>query len=412
MLYIFNLSMLLVFFVVCTTAKASIDNNSGFYLTIPNELDFSLAIPLKPKVNSPITYMYGQKTLQLTAAHPNNTKLLWYTVKIGGVGSVNAPVPTTHKVGSQKYWVSQVNEFGTESERTTVVVIVKKAKQEISFDPIAIKDFEKTKSFYLQASSTSKLPITYKIVGKSKVATVDATGFVVINEPGVVQILAKQEGNKNYNCAKGALQTLLVESNDASLLEITIDNIAYTKPTFTNTIRIYSNEKSIETKINNIVIPKGATSNAIVAQPMIMQNYGDYFYKILVTSQSGKVKKHYSFKIERRASTEVFVSFNSKKELVINNLRASNVGYRFIGYEWYVNNVKNETVYFRSNADIKKEVISMDNTYSIVFIQYNGERLKTTNFEIKQSELTKPKGILALRFNDLIGDVFPSFLKN
>ena len=78
------------------------------------------ATPAAPIVTSPINYCQGALALPLTAT---GTGLLWYANISGGVGSPNAPVPSTATGGSIIYYVSST--IGTcEGPRSAITVNV------------------------------------------------------------------------------------------------------------------------------------------------------------------------------------------------------------------------------------------------------------------------------------------------
>jgi gliding motility-associated-like protein len=60
--------------------------------------------PAAPTVTTPVFYCIGASTNQLTAIGAN---LLWYTVPVGGVGSVAAPTPSSAIAATVSYYVSQ-----------------------------------------------------------------------------------------------------------------------------------------------------------------------------------------------------------------------------------------------------------------------------------------------------------------
>ncbi len=77
-------------------------------------------IPAPPSVTSPINLCQGQIASPLTAS---GTGLLWYTNPTGGVGSTNAPTPSTSNTGIYTYYVSQTVN-GCESPRAPILVQV------------------------------------------------------------------------------------------------------------------------------------------------------------------------------------------------------------------------------------------------------------------------------------------------
>ncbi len=73
-----------------------------------------------PTGSSPIVYCLNSAPAVLTAT---GTSLLWYTVPVGGVSSINAPTPVTTTAGTTSYYVTQTLN-GCESTRLQIDVIV------------------------------------------------------------------------------------------------------------------------------------------------------------------------------------------------------------------------------------------------------------------------------------------------
>ncbi|MDR0228705.1 MAG: hypothetical protein LBI72_06530 [Flavobacteriaceae bacterium] len=85
--------------------------------------------PTKPLVRSPIIYLINEKAEALQAKSTDENQLLWYTVKVGGVASTIAPIPSTKRLGIVNYWVSQQQADGKESRRVAIKVVVKELRR-------------------------------------------------------------------------------------------------------------------------------------------------------------------------------------------------------------------------------------------------------------------------------------------
>lgn len=79
------------------------------------------AIPITPMVSSTVAYCVNDNAVPLTANATGS--LLWFTSETGGLGSLDAPIPSTSIAGTTSYFVSQV-ENGCESARAKIDVIV------------------------------------------------------------------------------------------------------------------------------------------------------------------------------------------------------------------------------------------------------------------------------------------------
>ncbi|RYE01820.1 MAG: T9SS type B sorting domain-containing protein [Sphingobacteriales bacterium] len=75
-----------------------------------------------PPVVQDLQYCRDQPTSPLRASALPGYVLMWYPSQSAGVGSPNAPMPSTSTLGTQVYWVSQKQLFGCESIRVPVQV--------------------------------------------------------------------------------------------------------------------------------------------------------------------------------------------------------------------------------------------------------------------------------------------------
>lgn len=112
----------------------STTNMSGNYavsMTVANCVSPSETInivvnqtPPEPIVTSPIVYCQGITATPLTATVLSGYATNWYTPSSGVSGTLTAPTPSTTTVGSTTYFVSQTSNFGCESPKASIVVIV------------------------------------------------------------------------------------------------------------------------------------------------------------------------------------------------------------------------------------------------------------------------------------------------
>jgi hypothetical protein len=82
--------------------------------------------PAAPKVTTPIDYCLGDQTSPVIAEPNPGNSLLWYTQDVGGTGNPFAPLPSSSKVGSTIYYVSQLTPTSPvcEGERAKIEVII------------------------------------------------------------------------------------------------------------------------------------------------------------------------------------------------------------------------------------------------------------------------------------------------
>lgn len=91
-----------------------VTQSSGLFSVFQNTMTGNIALPGVADVK----YCYNDEAVPLTAT---GTSLLWYTTSIGGLGSINAPIPLTNVSGNVSYYVSQTVS-GCESARSRIVV--------------------------------------------------------------------------------------------------------------------------------------------------------------------------------------------------------------------------------------------------------------------------------------------------
>ncbi len=81
---------------------------------------FSVAAPSVAN----LTYCQGANALALSATVLGGNTAYWYASATGGVGSTNAPTPSTSNPGTYNFYVSQKNAAGDESPRAMITVTV------------------------------------------------------------------------------------------------------------------------------------------------------------------------------------------------------------------------------------------------------------------------------------------------
>jgi gliding motility-associated-like protein len=83
-----------------------------------------LPVPDTPVAKSDYEYCQFETANVLTATPQPGSDLIWYATAVGGVGSFNAPIPSTAVAGTFTYYVSQKVLFGCESFRKKITVII------------------------------------------------------------------------------------------------------------------------------------------------------------------------------------------------------------------------------------------------------------------------------------------------
>ena len=93
-------------------AKSRINNNA------------STSLVAAPIVTTPVYLCQNSVAVPLTATPSVAGAILtWYTVAVGGVGSLIAPIPSTAVVGSTTYYVTETPLLGVESNPRTPIVV-------------------------------------------------------------------------------------------------------------------------------------------------------------------------------------------------------------------------------------------------------------------------------------------------
>jgi hypothetical protein len=108
-------------------------------------------------------------------------------------------------------------------------VIIDKANQTITFDPITSKTYG-SGNFELIAISSSGLPVAFKSLNES--VAIISDNKVSILSAGKVDIVASQPGNDNFNAAPNAYQTLTIEKAPQTISFNPIPNKTYGTPDF------------------------------------------------------------------------------------------------------------------------------------------------------------------------------------
>lgn len=234
----------------------------------------------------------------------------------------------------------------------TVRLTIEKASQTLDFyvdSPVVLEDVQ---DYQLEGSASSGLDVsyTYSYNSITPAAEVSETGWLEFKHPGEIEITAYQEGNHNYHAATAVTKTLIVESRDATIHELWIDQEHFEKTSdeiiYTMDCNSLQNEVSvhIQTQLGATVDP-GHEFVISVPYP------GIYREIVKVTSQNGKVVKEYVIRIEKPFMFSYIAEQKYDNVLLINNNPKTNGGYKFVKFEWYKNGelIGSEQVYSVGN---------------------------------------------------------------
>ncbi len=133
--------------------------------TIDPSKNYFIKIAATPTVTTPV-YLCQSSSATPLSATPSvvGAVLNWYTVAVGGVGSLIAPIPSTAVVGSTSYYVSETIG-GVESSRVQIVVnvVADNGSKILSLkcDPSQIAAADKNSSVFFDWTNTPGLPNQY-----------------------------------------------------------------------------------------------------------------------------------------------------------------------------------------------------------------------------------------------------------
>jgi RHS repeat-associated protein len=183
--------------------------------------------PLQPPVTVSVTpataTLYGAQTQQFTATVTNtsNTAVTW-TINPAGTGAINSSglytAPATIST-QQTVTVTATSQANTAASASSVVTLMPKASQTISFTAPVSPVTYGVSPIALTATASSGLPVTFSVVsgpGTVSGSTLTITGV------GTVVVAANQAGNTYYAAAAQVTQSVVV--NKAS------QTISFTPP--------------------------------------------------------------------------------------------------------------------------------------------------------------------------------------
>ncbi len=282
------------------------------------------------------------------------------------------------------YTVTAVVSSATASCSTvtlTATLTIEKAPQTITFEPIMRRNLLDDPDFQLNASSSSGLPITYTATGDA--AAVSATGFVTLENEGVVTITASQPGNNNYLPATAVEQDLEVFLNsDTSIDSITINGDTFNNPQ-DDLYYVIECDDQVDLVEVSWINSTGATFS--MTSPMTIETPapGIYRRQILITAQNGRDSRILNLAIEKRFVFEAIVEQKYGNTLVVNNNPANNGGYSFVSYQWFKNDRLVSTDQFFSEGDRPSDQLDPNATYRVKMTMANGDVLQTCESTVR-----------------------------
>lgn len=260
----------------------------------------------------------------------------------------------------------------------TATLIIEQATQEIIFDPLALMHLETDPDFQLMAYTTSGLPVyyTYTYTAINPPATVSNDGWVTLLTSGLIEITAHQDGNNNYLPATSVMQPLQINSNDASIHEMTIGENSYVTPG--GTIH-YLMDCSIAEDAVYVNIVTEANATAVPGHEFYIDTPqpGIFSQEVTVTSQDGTNTQTFTIIVERMFPFFDIVVQKFDNVLLANNNPETNGGYSFVAYEWFKNGELIGTDQYVTAGPDRTDLLDANADYYLRLTTASGDVLQT-----------------------------------
>ncbi|MDN3673462.1 BspA family leucine-rich repeat surface protein [Flavobacterium branchiarum] len=379
-------------------AAASLNNPEGVLVYMPQQgyID-SGTYPIEISAAETTNYLAVSKTISLVIQKADLTGIVFnganftydgmsHSLAVSGLPTGATVVYTNNnQTQAGTYQVTALVTLANYNDlELTATLIIDKANQFITFDPIPVKNFSNGSTFQLNATASSgeNVYYTYSYSTPNPAATVTPAGLVQLLAPGSILITAHQDGNQNYNPAETVEQELIITSSDNSIREIIINNRVYKNPDSELHYLIDCNDNTdivniqVKTEIGNQVSP-GLTFTIQTPRP------GIYRQKIIVTAPDGSTRD-YEIIIEKRFDFEDIVVSKFDNVLLVNNNPQTNGGFEFVAYEWYKNGTLISTEQYYSAGDNSSDHLGSKSVYTVRVKTKMGIWLTTCEIEISQ----------------------------
>ncbi len=274
-----------------------------------------------------------------------------------------------------------------ESLTFVATLVIEKAPQNILFSDLEIALLEESDDYQLTAQASSGLPVNYTFTYEqvTPAAIVSTEGWVELQHSGSVFISANQEGNENYLPAMSVVKELKVESLDASLHQIFINDAVYVNPEETIYYLMDCGDSSNEVLVQ-LETEFGASVSPAHNFEIEMPKPGIYRETINIISENGENAKQYKIIVEKPFAFDEIVIQKFDNTLLINNNPQTNGGYKFVKFQWFRNDklVGEEQVYSVGNS--KEDLLDVNALYYVVLTTEDGDVIHTcSSFVVRKN---------------------------
>jgi hypothetical protein len=185
----------------------------------------------------PTDKIYGDDAFTLVATAASGGEVT-FTSSNTGVATIEGSVVTIVGGGTTVITANQAGNAEYLPGTNTQQLVVGKAEQALTFEPLPTKTFGDA-AFELEATASSELPATFSSSDNS-VATISLNTITIVGG-GTATITAYQEGNSNYNAAPPVERQLTVNKANQSITFEEIDDRIFGDASFTPAASASSN---------------------------------------------------------------------------------------------------------------------------------------------------------------------------
>ena len=205
--------------------------------------------------------IFGNDPFQLTATHSAGLPVTWSSSATNVATVSTSGVVTITGTGSATITASHPGNSNYSAASLSRNLTVSSAQPSITFSPIPAKTYGDP-VFFLSATSSAGLPLTYRSASTNVATVVASNGLVTLRGAGSSEMWASNTGTANYQ-PYGTNQTLTVNQ---ALLAVTASNVSrpfgQTNPPLVFSIGGFKNGESTNVLTVQPAISTTATTNS------------------------------------------------------------------------------------------------------------------------------------------------------